>query len=219
LTVAAILLMIITFRLAWWQFDRANEKRVLEQHAQAGLRAEPLTVTTTVGIAPHRSAVVSGQYLPSHEILLDNQVHQRRAGFHVITPLRLAGGDVIAINRGWVAGDVSSRTAVPLPPPTGKVTVRGVLQKDRSDAFTLSEQTENGNVWQNLQLPKYAATTGLPLLTLVLFAQDGDGVLAPAAVRINFKSAQSTAYAWQWLTFCALTLLFYILLGLKRKES
>ena len=39
---------------------------------------------------------------PQGQIYLDNRVHQRQAGFHVLTPLQLADGRWLLVNRGWL---------------------------------------------------------------------------------------------------------------------
>lgn len=211
LTVLAALLMLLTARLAVWQFERAEQKAALEQNARQGLLQQPLAAAQDSVLRPHRRGLAVGVYLPSRQILLDNRVLQHIAGRHVITPLQLADGRAVAVNRGWL----KNHAAVPAPPP-GIVTVRGIWQKDQARAFTLSEQTEQDGVWQNLDLQKYAAATGLPMLTLALLAQDGGGTLIPVPVRIDYKSAQSTIYAWQWLSFCLLTLVFYIVLSFRK---
>lgn len=213
LTVAAIVIMLATARLAAWQFDRAAQKAALENAARAGLAAAPVQIGGDAELRPYLRAVARGVYLPEREILIDNRVRQKIAGVHVITPLLLEGGGVIAVNRGW-----AQKNTAPPPPPSGQNAVRGVLQKDGANAYTLSEKTESGNVWQNLDLQKYAANTGLPLLTLVLFAENA-GALPAAKVRVDFKSARSTGYAWQWISLCVLTFAFYLILGFKRRAS
>ncbi|MBE8158855.1 MAG: SURF1 family protein [Betaproteobacteria bacterium] len=198
--------VLLTGRLAMWQFDRAEQKAALENSARAALSAAPVSINNGAKLRPYLRAAAIGKYLAEKEILIDNRVHNKTAGVHIITPLLLDGGGAIAVNRGW-----AKKNEIP-PPPAGKITVRGVLQKDNADAFTLSAQTEDGNLRQNLDLQKYAAAAELPLLTLVLFTENAP---APAPVRTNFKSAQSIGYAWQWLTFCFLAIVFYIILGFK----
>ena len=215
LTIAALLLALLTARLAWWQFDRAEQKAALENHAKRALSAAAINFEKQKTLSPYQRVIVTGDYLPEHQIFIDNRAHNKIAGVHVITPLRMADGAVIAVNRGWMAKHF---TAIPsIPTPIGKVAVSGVLQKDQADAFTLSSQTEDGNVWQNLDLNKYANLTNLPLLTLVLYAENNadDTTLIPISARVDFKSAQSVSYAWQWSIFCLLTLVFYIILGYK----
>lgn len=208
MTIAAALLILLCARLSWWQFERAEQKAALESAAQNSLSAPPIHLRADLELRPFLRANATGVYLPEKQILLDNRVRNKIAGMHIITPLLLQDGAAIAVNRGFIA-----RGESPPPPPKGRITVRGVLQKDNADAFVLSAQTEHGNVWQNLDLQKYAAAAELPLLTLALFAEN---VAAPATIRTDYKSQRSIGYALQWATFAALTFIFYLILSFRK---
>src|SRR5262249_21351530 len=65
-----------------WQARRAAEKRIAAEHVQ-------------------RIAVL-GEFLPEHTVYLDNKLRDHRAGYEVVTPLRLAEGIHVLVNRGWV---------------------------------------------------------------------------------------------------------------------
>ena len=50
----------------------------------------------------HR-VVARGYYDARNQVLIGNRVHEGRVGYHVITPLRIEGGEVrVLVNRGWV---------------------------------------------------------------------------------------------------------------------
>ena len=215
LTVAAVCLVALTLKLAFWQFDRAEQKHALETAARAAAAAVAMTLRQAQPVQPFQRAALIGSYLPDKEILLDNRIYQRRAGYHVLTPLRFAEVGVAMVNRGWLAGDGSRQLPAIPPPPGGRVTVEGVFYTDSSDAFRLSQVPETGQVRQHLDLSQYARESDLPLMSLVLIAGD-TAPLPPAPLRADYKSAQSTVYAWQWLTFCLLTVVFYLLLALKK---
>ena len=200
--------MLLCARLSLWQFERAEQKAAMESAARQSMSAPPIVLRKDSQLRPFLRATAAGKYSPELQILIDNKVRNKIAGMHIITPLILEDGAAIAINRGFVA-----RGELPPPPPSGFVVVRGVLQSDNADAFVLSAQTESENVWQNLNLQKYAQVAGLPLLSLALFAED---VAAPAIVRTDYKSARSIGYALQWATFAALTFIFYIIVGFRK---
>ena len=202
LTAAALLLAAAAARLAVWQFDRAEQNAA---HTALAAPPQPLNRAT---LRPFARASAAGNYRPEFQIYIDNRVRNKTAGVHIITPLLLENGNAVAVNRGWM-----HKNARPPPTPEGKITVRGVLQKDQSGAFTLSDNTEDGNLWQNLDLQKYAEFSGLPLITLVLFDENA---AAPATVRTDFKSANSKIYAWQWTSLGILTLVFYVVLGFRK---
>src|SRR6185503_8045149 len=66
-----------------WQSGRAQEKRDL-------------------GAAlDKRRVVLNGTFLPEYTVFLDNKVRQHRAGYEVVTPLRVDGASVL-VNRGWI---------------------------------------------------------------------------------------------------------------------
>lgn len=217
LTVAAALLMALTLRLAFWQFDRAEQKLALETAARHAMTAAPVTLHQPQAVTPFQRAALVGTYLPQHNLLLDNRVRNRRAGYHVLTPFQLTGGGVVLVKRGWLGGDGSRRVPAIPPPPAGQVTVHGVFTADEADAFRLSDAAESGVVRQHIDLRAFAAESGLPLLPLLLLRDAQDNAALPAVtLRTDYKSAQSVSYAWQWLTFCLLTAVFYVLLAFRK---
>lgn len=220
LTAAAFLVTALTYRLALWQFDRATQKRAWEDAAAAAVTSPPVTVRTAVPpIAAHQNAAIIGAYLPQSDILLENRLRNRRAGYHVVTPFALADGGAILVKRGWLPAALHrDRLPTVPPPPPGRLTVRGTFQADNATAYRLSSAPETGKVRQNLVIAEIATQTGLPLLSLILLRRDDPkdvhkSPLPAVPLRANYKSKQSTIYAWQWLSFSALTVIFYLILA------
>ena len=68
-----------------------------------------------------------GEWLPERQIYIDNQIHEGRAGFAVITPLRLRGSDAaVLVNRGWIARGPEYPRAPKVPVPGGPARVEGL---------------------------------------------------------------------------------------------
>lgn len=111
LTAAAVVAVLLTGRLAMWQFDRAEQKAALENSARAALSAAPVSINNGAKLRPYLRAAAAGKYLAEKEILIDNRVHNKTAGVHIITPLLLDGGGAIAVNRGW-----AKKNEIPPPP-------------------------------------------------------------------------------------------------------
>ena len=86
--------------LGRWQLDRADEKRALAAaFASAGPAVE---LPDDSGSLPRYQRVIArGRYDSRHQFLLDNRVHEGRAGVQVLTPLVLDGGGMVLVNRGW----------------------------------------------------------------------------------------------------------------------
>lgn len=126
----------ITFLfLGFWQLDRWREVRLSNQVHAARLAAEVVAlpdllaaVDGDVESLEYRRTVVTGTFEPTEEVLLRSQVHDGRAGFDVITPLRLAGGGTVLVDRGWVPLEFDSVPVVGAPPATGSVEIEGLIR-------------------------------------------------------------------------------------------
>src|SRR3990167_2869262 len=92
LTVIAVALFV---RLGLWQLDRGHEKQRLLRTSQAAAKRPPILWHAGDSM-PHQyqSLQVHGHFL-SATLLLDNQHHQHRFGYDVLSPLELADGSVV----------------------------------------------------------------------------------------------------------------------------
>ena len=182
---AGLLVIVLTVMLGNWQVRRALYKTdlqaVLDAAAQrpaeavaasAALR-EPADkegagrdVGPAQAVERGQRVVLNGEWLASATVFLDNRTHAGRAGYHVLTPLRLADGSgVVLVNRGWVAAD-ADRTVLPevvLAP--AQVALEARVHVPEADAFTLAKagQTEAGRVWQAVDLSHLAARADVSL--------------------------------------------------------
>ena len=105
-TAATVLLLPLFVALGFWQLDRAEQKRALIQHYEARSSEPPLQLAGDQRDPEqmrNRRVIARGRYDAKRQLLLDNRLYQSRPGYHVLTPLLLAGEDVaVLVNRGWV---------------------------------------------------------------------------------------------------------------------
>ena len=212
--------------LALWQFDRAAQKRGLEAAARAGLAAAPILLSAE-SPAPQRfqRARLAGRFPSGMEFFIDNRIRGRRPGYDVAAPFLPDGGGVVIVNRGWIPARLDRRVPAAPPPAAAhetRTTLRGVFIADQSGAFELGESTASpdpGKVLQNLKTRELAESLGLALRTTLVLALEAIGEaeleagMLPPTVVVNFRSARSTAYAWQWLTFGLLAIVFFFALS------
>jgi surfeit locus 1 family protein len=100
LTLAAVTLFV---RLGVWQWQRMQEKTALQQLFDAGGRAvAELSSGSTDALPRYTQIKVQGSYDGEHQFLLDNISYQGQPGYDVLTPLRLADGLTLMVNRGWI---------------------------------------------------------------------------------------------------------------------
>src|SRR5712691_3476326 len=119
-SIAAGAFIALTVSLGNWQARRAEEKlelsRKIEQSAREPLISVPSTQLPAVEVERRRVSA-RGRFVSRATLLLDNKVLRGVAGYHVLTPLALEGGELhVLVNRGWTAaGERSRLQAVPGP--------------------------------------------------------------------------------------------------------
>jgi len=111
--IGALLLAAVGFvALGRWQLERAAFNRAI---ADGYERADTLPVlerpvsAQEAGNLRYRRIALRGRFEAGTQILLDNMTYQGRAGYQVLTPLRLSTGAVALVNRGWVAASPDRR--------------------------------------------------------------------------------------------------------------
>src|SRR4051812_36803830 len=128
--------------LGRWQNGRADEKRALATKVQR--------------------IVVRGEFLPEHTVLLDNKLHRGRVGYEVVTPLRLADGIHVLVNRGWIEAPRRREQLPEVATPRGRVRIEGVILARLPRPLKLGEAAK-GRVRQSVEVKEFAAETGLAL--------------------------------------------------------
>jgi surfeit locus 1 family protein len=118
LTAAAVALFL---SLAAWQLRRGLARQELQRaFAETSAPAQVLSARSAppAGLDLQR-ARASGRYRADRQ-LLQGQSRRAQPGYQVWTPLELADGALVIVDRGWIA-----REAPPAAPPAGEVAVTG----------------------------------------------------------------------------------------------
>ena len=219
--VAAVAAIALTLSLGNWQTRRAEEKTARGRDLDEAARRTVLNLPAQQVDAHEfefRSVTARGEYSAKYSVLLDNKVLHGTAGYQVLTPLKIAGGDTfVLVNRGWVAAGTRREVPPQIQTPGGIVTVEGVAIVPSSHIFELGAKTEEGMVWQNLVLARYAKWSGLKLQPIVLqqtsAAPDG---LVRAWARPDTGADKHRGYAFQWYALATTILIFYVAFSFKR---
>lgn len=218
--VAAVAGMAATWSLGRWQLSRAAQKEAL-QAVTAERQHLPALDGVTLAAHPepaeaakllHRAVSLRGTWVADRTVYLDNRVMDRRTGFYVLTPLRLAGrSDVVLVQRGWIPRNFENRQALPpITTPTGEVQIEGRVAEAASRAYALGADG-SGPIRQNLDLDAFRLETGLPLASLVVWqtGEPSDGLLRQWP-EPNSGVDKHYGYAFQWFGLCALIALLVL---------
>jgi len=169
----------------------------------------------------YREVEIRGEYLPSHTIYLDNKTFKGVAGYHVLTPIRLANSSLhVLINRGWVAAGFDRSVLPDVPLVQGEMIVTGVVVSPEQRMLQLTDQVIVGAVWNNLDVQRYQEITGLELQPILVLQQDQieDGLVRQWD-RPDSGSAKNMGYAIQWFSLAATAFIIFLVLNVKRKGS
>jgi surfeit locus 1 family protein len=219
-TLAALVAALGAARLGWWQLSRAAEKvglnEAIEKQAQrpalqqAGeLPADPAAAQALY----HRGVSLRGRWSAEHTVYLDNRQMNGKPGFFVVTPLRLADGRAVLVQRGWQPRDFVDRTRVAaVPTPADDVAVSGRLAPPPARLFEFDGEP-SGRIRQNLDLAAFSAETGLKLLPLSVLqtepVQPADGLLREWPSPLVGVDRHH-GYAFQWFGLSALIVILYV---------
>jgi surfeit locus 1 family protein len=203
-----------------WQTRRAEEKAAIQARLDRLAVDAPVTLPAMrVEAAEYaqRRVIAQGEFDDARTILLDNKVLRGRAGYHVVSPLRLAGGDrYVLVDRGWIAAGRTRDDLPRVPAPVGVQRVEGVAVAPGA-VYALAPEQPAGRVWQNLELDRYAKWSGLALQPLVIqqtsAAEDG---LAREWARPDAGVEKHRIYALQWYTFAVLAGVLYVFFSFRR---
>ena len=208
-----------------WQLSRADEKNARQEQLDR-LSQQPTVKLPGVRVKleefQYREVEIRGEYLPSHTIYLDNKTYKGVAGYHVITPVKLANSKLhVLINRGWIAAGLDRKDLPDVPPlEQGEVTVTGTVVSPEQKMLQLSGEVLTGAVWANLDIQRYHETTGLELQPILVLQEDQlDDGLVRQWDRPDSGSARNIGYAIQWFSLAATAIIIFIVLNVKRKPS
>ena len=133
--------------LGFWQFHRYQQTNRSNELINANVSAPTVPFeslshpgATVPGDLIYRQVTATGRYDAAHQFVVWNRTDTSGdiMGFYLVTPLIMANGDAVLVNRGWVAPNSVNGTAFPAVPatPTGTVTVVGRLRPDETQAST-----------------------------------------------------------------------------------
>lgn len=203
-------------RLGVWQLHRLHEERETQRVTAARLRmpVEPLTSITSPASAGERRVEATGHYDVSRQILLEARTYQARSGRHLLTPLMLADGSAVVVDRGWIPESTDPSAAAP---PAGEVTLTGLLLPGEQRGFlTPKPILTRSRVLTRIDLD--AITRDMPYriypLWLLLEKQQPPATadLPAIAPLPSPEEPPHLSYAIQWFLFAATALFGYAFL-------
>jgi surfeit locus 1 family protein len=225
-TLAALVFIVLTVALGNWQRHRAADKEDLAAQLAAAAGA-PAVDLAAIDIDPttlrFRTVQAHGEYDAARQLLIDNKFHAGRVGYHVVAPLKLAGSErFVLVDRGWIAQGARRAELPAVPPPAGMQTVVGRVNLPPRHYLELGDGRARGSLWENLDLKRIAAATGLPLLPIII--EQTDPVVPPDGLLRDWPEPdlgadQNRSYMLQWYSFALLAGVFWLALNWRARAD
>ena len=176
-----------------WQLRRADEKReVLPRVA------------------------VEGEFLPRYTVYLDNKTRRGKAGYEIVTPMKIRGSSShVLVNRGWIEAGKTRDVLPEVRTPAGELRLEGLALERLAQPLKLKE--DKSRVRQSLDIAAYAAETGLRLEPRVIEQHSDipDG-LARDWPPHDAGVEKNEGYALQWYSLAALALILAVVLSFRK---
>ena len=230
LTLAACALFVALGRWQWQRGEyRAAQWRSFER--DEGTRDAD---AATLGALPRYTRVrLHGAFDGAHQFLLDNISEGGRAGYYVVTPLRLQSGTAVLVNRGWVPGSGYREQLPDVTLPAGDAVQTHTGRTGMLPVAGLASgrvAPPASGPWPRLaSFPlesELAAVLPYPVApgVLLLDADAGAGAAATPGLLRNWRPPglapeRHYSYAVQWWAFAALAVVLFAVLNLRRKKT
>ncbi len=208
--------MALTIALGLWQWGRAKDKIALETAIETRRDLPPLGQEVLLLPASpdlmHRRVTLRGRWLAQDTVYLENRQMQGRAGFYVVTPLRLSGHDAaVLVQRGWIPRDMADRQRlVPVETPSGEVELQARIAPAPAKLYDF-DPAARGPIRQNLDWSAFRAETGLPLVpgSVVQVGPASEGLLRDWPMPAS-GAEKNYGYAFQWWSLATVIFLVYV---------
>lgn len=228
-TLVTLVLLALLVGLGLWQLDRARQKETMQSDFDSRAVDGALRLDGSErdpDVLRYRRARAAGSLDGARQFLLDNQVRNGIAGYHVLTPLRLdAGGAAVLVNRGWVPVG-SARERLPEVTVAGEPgALEGMVTTPRGSPILLGESGYESSGWprvvQVVDYPAMEAALGYRLLpfTLLLDPDTEGGYERDWQAFQGIPPERHRAYAFQWFSLALALMIIYLAANMRRPQG
>lgn len=225
-SIATLGLLGLLIGLGFWQLDRGAEKQRLLNDFASRSRDLPLQLDGEQRSADglqFRSVTVEGAYDGNHQYLLDNRTYHGVAGYHVLTPLRIADKVGVLVNRGWVPVGERRERLPPVPVPKQIVKLRGRIALPTANALVIGPDGYEGDGWprviQRIELATMEQQLGYALLPYLvqLDPAAASGFVRDWHPNLGIGPDRHRGYAFQWFALAVALMVVYLVVNTRRQ--
>jgi surfeit locus 1 family protein len=228
LTICAIVVFVLLLWLGTWQVERLHWKEGLIAERQVALAAPPAALPATLAEAralEYHRVRVAGTFLEKGEFRVHAISEAGDPGYDVVTPMALARGGTVLVDRGFVPEDRAAPANRAAGNPTGEVAVTGLLRIDdgKPSSFTPENRPDAGD-WYWIDPTAMAAKAALR--DVPRFYVDADATPNPGGYPVGGQTFafadlpnNHRQYAATWYELAALLVVYYIALVVRVRRG
>ena len=223
-----VLVGIIAFiNFGLWQLDRLEQRRDFNAIVSARIDQPPVGIETILAemaalatepgddpaaAVEWRSVDAAGSYLIDEELIVVNRSQGGRAGDNVVTPMVLADGSILLVNRGFVP------LGLEIPSPFADTAdVRGIVRvSEQRRRGQLSDPAE-GRLREIQRIDIDRLSAQLPAAVLPFYIDltasrpPQAGVFPEPVIRPDLSEGPHLSYAAQWFIFATAVAIGWVL--------
>ena len=225
--------VIVMIGMGLWQLDRLDTKQKLNQEVEERTASALVPLQDVVGVADQwkigeslkfRRVTAEGQYQNQDSVLIRNRSLNGAPGYWLLTPLIIAEGQAVVVNRGWIPISAEEFS----PEPIEKVKISGML-RETTEASGLQKSDPSDGVLETLgrvDLQRYQEQLNYDIYPVFIHLEFQDPESQdeefPLKLEIpKFDDGPHLNYAIQWFSFAAVFAIGYpvVLRRNKRKDG
>jgi len=230
--VAMVVCCAITIRLAFWQLDRADQKRALIAQWEAKSLA-PSTALSHTDIASPRAfdrdtpqslhltqVNWTGKPLMDNIFLLDNRMRGQKAGFEVLVPIENSKGYFL-LNIGWIEKQGQHYAIPPLPTFTA---TQGEGHIYIPPPAMVLKTTPTPPSWpkivQSIEFTELSQNHEKPLMPFTVRVKNSDNTgLNVEWPSLRLQPEKNMGYALQWFLISVALFIGFTASGIRSKTA
>ena len=223
-TLLVLLGAALCVRLGIWQLDRLDQRRVFNAHFTSMLDLPALDISAgapaDIDEMEYRAVTARGTYDFVNQVAIRNQYYNGIYGFDLLTPLRLADGTAVWVDRGWIGADGADS-------PGGwtrfdgpeQVEVQGLIRLGQAEGLfggladpTLTPSQTRLDFWNFINPDRLAKQLPYPILSVYIqqtTPQTDSSLPIPHPTEVEITEGPHMGYALQWFSFAAILVIGY----------
>lgn len=224
-SIAAGIVFPVLVSLGFWQLDRADEKRLIEEELQQAQQKAPLQINNSLDQdlikQIYRPATANGYFDGQHQFLHDNKTHQGKPGYHVLTPFILKDTKTaILVNRGWIPYQGHRDKIQDIRIDVDIRDIEGAIKKP-GKTILLNDEPQSSGIYpltiQAIALETMATPLEYSFLPVMLELDKADQAGFTREWQPYYGSiGKHNGYAIQWFLMAAILLFLYIKINTKK---